>query len=1149
MPNQFRQSFLTLFIPLALLVILAAAYFFNQAIDDQKAILKADGSLNVVSGGRAIERSLDSTVQDVLYLATISELTAERKITRDNMRNLQRNFVLFCSTHPTYFKLRWINESGKEVLKINNLDGHISITDPHKLENKSDRFYFAASIALDPGKVYVSPMQLEIENKKIIIPYRPIIRVAAPVFDVHAHRLGVLVVTVSANDLLAKIGVSNNIYKSQNMLLNSDGYWLKSDNQEEAWGFMFDKPKTLGNLFPAVWKKIAANEHGQFEDDSGIWSFGTVYPLNTPTDSKGQARTSVAPEKYFWKIVSYVPSKKIWELNSKVTRSVTLYSMGMLLLLFVSCWYFTKMRYSRLKSEQDLSIAAAEYAKQMALRDSEARIYAILHTIADGIISFSESGIIEEFSANAERIFGYSSDEVIGQNISMLMPNFLDDHLLRASKDHSVGGGEREIAGRHRNGDTFPLEVAVSELKLGGQCHFTCMVRDITRRKRNQQALIAARHDAELASQAKSYFLANMSHEIRTPMNAIIGFTQLCLETKLTPVQEDYLEKVFLSANSLLGIINDILDFSKIESGKLDIEKAPFKLDLVLEGVTAVISISAEEKNLELLIDEEHGIPQFLVGDSLRLGQVLNNLANNAIKFTEAGEVALSIKMVSQIPSQGETYGQVMLRFSVSDTGIGMTEEQIGKLFQSFSQADVSTTRKYGGTGLGLAISKRLVEMMGGRIWVESTLGKGSVFRFDIPFTFLPDEPNDVLDFTGRRVLVVDDNDSARSILLSYLKAFGIEALSASNSLEGLAAVEDADARGLPFSCVVLDWSLQGMSGLELAKRIKQALPLLHRPKVIYLSNHKHAETVDVSGTVRLLDAVINKPVTPVGLCDAITACISEQRKLLTPATTTYADLAGLHVLLVEDNKFNQQLANALLVRVGIKVGIADDGVEALQALQRESFDAVLMDMQMPQMDGLEATRQIRKNPALATLPIIAMTANAMKGDRETCLAAGMNDYISKPLHYQAMYATLARWTRRNETPPGQVAAEVVQRSDVPSVFDPEYAMARMGDRELYLSMLAQFIPSQGHAVQSIRDALADNDRATAERLAHSLKGVAATVGAASLAESANQVEKALNEGNTREYPILIETMANKLSQATGSIATYLAEHSQNNAK
>jgi CheY-like chemotaxis protein len=573
-------------------------------------------------------------------------------------------------------------------------------------------------------------------------------------------------------------------------------------------------------------------------------------------------------------------------------------------------------------------------------------------------------------------------------------------------------------------------------------------------------------------------------------------------------------------------------------------EKAPFSLDDVLRGVTAIVSIRAEKKRLEFLIDEEYGIPHVLVGDSLRLGQVLNNLSSNAVKFTEAGEIEIRIRMERLIPDENEIGGQVILRFTVSDTGIGMTPEQIESLFQSFSQADVSTTRKYGGTGLGLAISKRLVEMMDGRIWVESTPGQGSVFTFEIPFAFLPEPPRETPELGGLRVLVVDDNDSARRVMLSLLGAFGIEAEQAPGSQEGLAAVEQADAEGRPFSCVILDWGMPNMSGLEAAKRIKRELPLQQRPKIIYLSGHRHTEMINVSGAARLLDGVINKPFTASELLDAIMTSISGRIELPVPSTPdeSHADLSGLHVLLVEDNKFNQQLANALLVRAGIEVGIADDGAEALQALQRERFDAVLMDMQMPKMDGLEATRRIRQNPAFADLPVIAMTANVMAGDRENCLAAGMNDYLSKPLSHQMLYSTLARWTHRGDAS-GQRLEGDLEPGEASEVLDAANAMARMGGRDIYLSMLAKFVPSQGAAVQSIRNALAADERETAERLAHTLKGVASSVGALLLAESASWLEQALRRGESGEYPHLIEETESALEQAIVATDAYLEEN------
>lgn len=1144
--NPFHRNFLILSVLLTALVILAATYRYNQAIDDQKAILRADGSLNVLASGREVERSLGETVRYVTYLAANPVLAAAagQRTSKKNMENLQRDFVLFSMTHPIYQQLSWIDKNGMEVLRINNTDGQIGITEQSKLENKRDRHYFQKSIGLGPGQIYVSQLYPEIADEEILAHRLPVISIATPVFDSLNRRHGVLVVAVAVKEYKALAGAYRSISDSYNMLLDSNGYWLMGDDPDEKLETMFDRSGALAASFPAAWKKIVSAEHGQFEDDSGLWSFETVYLLKPHKDAGIPIRTGTDADQYFWKVVSYVPASQIHELNSGVMWPAALYSAVTLLLLLVGSWYYTKMRYSHLKAQQDLSIAAAEYAKQLVIRDTEARMYAILHTIADGIITFNENGIIEEFAANAEHIFGYSTGEVVGQDIGMLMPEFAqwlrNDCLPHESKEVCFAGGEREITGQRKDGSTFPLELAVSEVMLGGQRHFTCMVRDITRHKRILQELIAAKYDAELASQAKSYFLANMSHEIRTPMNAILGFTHLCLQTDLTPLQRDYLEKVSLSTNSLLGIINDILDFSKIESGKLDTEKAPFSLEGVLKGVAAVISMRAEEKHLEFLIDKEFGIPQLLIGDSLRLGQVLSNLANNAVKFTEAGEVEIKIRITRQ------TTGRMVLRFTVRDTGIGLTSEQCEKLFQSFSQADVSTTRKYGGTGLGLAISKRLVELMDGRIWVESTPGGGSVFSFDIPFAYLPDDTRNLEYLNVLKVLVVDDNDNARRLTLSCLGSFGIEAVGVSGSLDALAAIEQADGTEKPFTCVALDWSMPGISGLEAARRIKQEIPLRHRPCVIYLSGHKHTEMIHESEAVALVDAIINKPVMASNLFDALMTCNSGLGTLLSapePQDEIHADLTGLHVLLVEDNKFNQQLANALLMGAGVEVGIADDGIEALQALQRERFDAVLMDMQMPRMDGLEATRLIRENPALADLPIIAMTANAMTGDREACLAAGMNDYISKPIQYDAMYATLTRWTRRKGHPAGQAVAEIRQPAGAPAIFDPEKAMSSMGGKDIYRTMLKKFIPSQGQAVQSIQGALAADDPETAERLAHTLKGVAATVGAFSLAESAGHLETAIAERDADKSRELATVAAARLAQAIASVEAYLKEH------
>jgi len=765
-------------------------------------------------------------------------------------------------------------------------------------------------------------------------------------------------------------------------------------------------------------------------------------------------------------------------------------------------------------------------------------------------------GTIEYVNPKFTEVTGYTAEEAIGQNPRILKSGAIAPKFYEKLWQTLTAGKvwQGEFHNKKKNGESYFEAATISPIRddKGNTTHYVAVKEDITERKRTEQELKKSMAAAEAANQAKSEFLANMSHEIRTPMNAIIGFSHLCLQAELPPVQHDYLEKVYRSANSLLGIINDILDFSKVESGKLEVEKTPFHLDKVLSDVASVIALRAEEKGLELLFNSGLDVPRSLVGDPLRLGQVLTNLLGNAIKFTEAGEVEVQVRIESQ------DTGHVVLGFTVRDTGIGMTPEQVGKLFQSFSQADASTTRKYGGTGLGLAISKGLVEQMGGTMWVESTPGQGSIFAFNMPFACLSDKNRTVPDMSGLKALVVDDNDSARRLLVSYLESFGIEALAVSGSREGLAAVEQADAAGCPFSDVIVNRDTpdaseagvtgSGMNGLEIARQLKRELPLRQRPRVIYLSGYQQDETLKVAQSTKLLDAVLNKPVTGSILFETIVAISSGQGRLslLAEQSGTGDDLAGLRVLLVEDNEFNQQLATALLARAGIEVGIACDGSEAVQAVQTAGqgrFDAVLMDIQMPNMDGLEATRQIRKIPALAGLPIIAMTANAMSGDRERCLAAGMNDYITKPIQVGVMYATLGRWTQRNAPLAGAEATRSRHISGVFPHIEPDKAIARMGGEDTYLTVLEKFIPNQSQAVQSIQDALAAHDQATAARLAHTLKGIAATIGAKTLSKFARLLEEAIHKNKTEDCPQLIAAMATELAQVLASAKAYLQAH------
>ena len=764
-----------------------------------------------------------------------------------------------------------------------------------------------------------------------------------------------------------------------------------------------------------------------------------------------------------------------------------------------------------------------------ALSASELRSRTVIDGAPLAIVLIDQTGRVTEWNDVAMQTFGYQVGAAIGQPLQQLialagdpvLPDILTRGLDADARRHTAGRFW-DLTALREDGSRISVEAGMTVFPMGEVWHGTLFARDSSERKRAETALQAAKHSAESAAQMKSDFLANMSHEIRTPMNAILGMSHLVLKTDLGLRQRDYVRKIQQSGQHLLALINDILDFSKVEADKLVVESIDFELEHLLNNVATLLADKATAKGLELVFDVGRDVPTSLVGDPLRLGQVLVNYANNAVKFTEQGGIDIVIRV------RQRSAGQVLLHFAVRDSGIGLTEAQAASLFQSFQQADASTTRKYGGTGLGLAISKKLAVLMGGEVGVTSVLGQGSTFWFTARLGLSSNKPRALplaAKLRGLRVLVVDDNDSARTVLRTLLEAMMFEVDDVASGEAAIAAVQSTSATQRPYDMLYLDWQMPGLDGFETAQRIRALTPAVSA-RIVMVTAFGRDELLARAEASGIADVLI-KPVSASALLDCTMRVLADGAG--TPERATEVDavpypeqvsgLRGAHVLLVEDNDLNQEVAVGMLEDAGLRVDVAEHGAIALEMVQAAAYDLILMDMQMPVMDGITATLAIGQLPNFRPPPIVAMTANAMQADRERCLAAGMVDFVSKPIEPGDLVRALLRWIAPRPSvpaPPSPAAAPSpalqAQGLEIAGL-NPVAGMRRMlGKKDLYLKLLRKFETGQHDAPDRIRAALDAGDQPLAERLAHTLKGVAGNLGAEAVQASASAVEQAIRD-------------------------------------
>ena len=1137
-PNALRQGsrlrdFLLLFLPIATLVLVGTWALGESRINAELSILMADEKTYVdLSQGR-LDQELALPIRHLVSLANEKSV---RKVYEDpdgsSLKPMEEAFTTLMSRNPTYDKVRWIDEHGLERVRINNNNGQPYLVPAAELQDKHDRYFFTETMQLKGGVIYISPLDLNMENGQIETPYKPTLRVATRVFKADGSSSGILIINIAARSMLDAFLGSAGPAADRLMLINADGYWLKSPDGTDEWGFMFHRNLTLGTRYPEVWEAVSKQDRGQIRLPNGLWTWKSVSPA-----PKGDTRLS---HNIHWKVITHLPENDLSTLENQVWPPKIAGALVILSLFGFGIARLAEAKAARTQAEQETALARNEAEAAHRLQEAQACFQMLFEANTSGLLVVDVEGRIVMANPAFSDMFGYPFSELINKPVEILLPQQdrkyhteRRSEYLRTPTSRVMGAG-RDLHGTRKDGSIFPIEIGLSPYRDNKQAFVLATIVDISERKRVQDELLqmnealeqrvaertrelqTARLEAERLANVKGNFLANMSHEIRTPMNAILGLAYLLEKASLGSEELSLVKKIRIAGRSLMSIINDILDFSKIESERLEIEHAPFRLNDVLDNVATLMSAVEYKQDVELIMGPAPEGVEFLLGDALRLEQVLVNLTSNALKFTEHGSVMLT---VTQMPSDDK---QKFLRFSVLDTGRGIAQDKQEEIFIPFAQEDTSTTRRFGGTGLGLSISRHLVKMMGGEIGVISELGKGSEFWFELPIELV--EPQDYVQPTMafQNVLIADDHPIAREMLAATVRSLGWSPEVVSSGEEAIErAIARAENNKLP-DILLLDWRMPGMDGLEAGQQIKEILGALPNAPLIVMATAHDRETLAHEAGSNIADAILNKPITASALYNAVYEAKRRHQGEMDcdhPALTANGQrLLHQRLLIVDDSEINRDMARRILESEGAIVHLADDGQTALKWLSAhpDQTDVVLMDIQMPVMDGYETTRQIRETLGLASLPIVALTAGAFKNQQIAALAAGMNGFIAKPFDVDELITLLQQYPTdqpQEITEPAPTTPAITEITATP-IIDLERGLRSWGDADVYYRYLHKFANAHGHDGDEIGALIAQGALESARILAHKLKGTAGNLAIITVWELAEKIERLLTEGH-----------------------------------